>query len=237
MVLLVGVARVIGLEGHHIHSGNRRSGGTVGDTSAHGTGSMGKTYIRYLILQHRAVGTLVLHGNTVVVIDAGLWRFVGEEQVLIRTGHAVDGGPGIRRMLSQTAVNYIGLGGIGFLLLVDLPCELDHTGIYTLLGFKVDEERSLTDALLGSCHFAELDILYPAFHTVVTGLAAVERLFGIGHTCQGIHAALTLGMLRGGAVLPYVRGLVVTGNDGIDRLRLIVDKDLERMPEILRITV
>ena len=140
-------------------------------------------------------------------------------------------------MLSQTAVNYIGLGGIGFLLLVDLPCELDHTGIYTLLGFKVDEECSLTDALLGSCHFAELDILYPAFHPVVTWLATVERFLRIRHTRHVIHAALPLGMLGGGTVLPYVRGLVVTGNDGIDGLRLIVDKDLERVPEILRITV
>ena len=237
VVLLVAVARSIGLHRHHIHTGNGRAGRAVGDTSAHGTCGARKADVRDLVLYHRTVRTFVLHCDAIVVIHTGQRCLIGEQQVLIRTRHPMDSRPRIACTLRQAAVNDIGLGGIGLLLLVDLPGELDHAGIDTFLGIEIHEQRALTDTFLGSGYLAELDIVYPAFHAVGARLTTVDRLRRIGHTRSCVHTVLTIQMLLRGAVLPYVIGLVIAGNNGIDRLGLVVDKDLERVPEALRIAV
>ena len=120
VVLLRVFALAVRHRHHHFDTLHRRTRRTVGDTSRHGTGTLGKTDVGGFTIDDAAVGTFVLNSDAIVIVNARQCGLIGIEQILLVARQARQRLPCFILLFRTTALDDIGLG-INRTLLIHLP--------------------------------------------------------------------------------------------------------------------
>ena len=235
MVLYLGIARSTRATGLHIHIGHRAARCAEGDAAAHRARGLREADVGNVFTDGVAVFALILYRHLVVVIDARQRRVVGVHQVVLVARCTVERHPRLVILLCPPSLHDVGLGS-GVALLVHVPLQLHRAGVGSLRGIQRVEQRTGADgSLVQQYRSAEHLIADNALNAVVVRLTGVQRLLGV--VDGSVHAALPVSVLVGSTVLPSEARLLVCRSDGIDRLRLVIDINLELVAPVGRIAV
>ena len=221
---------------HHIDTLHRRTCRAVGYAARHGAGALGEAYAGHFVAEDRAVVAFVLHGDAVVVVNAGQCRLVGIEQIVFVARQAGQHLPCLLLLFGTASLHDVGLGIEGALL-VHMPRQLHRSLIAPLRGIERVELCSLADGLRVDGHGVEHSVANDTLYAVGLGGAGVQRLLGIGHARLRVNLVLSVAVLVSGSVLPLQQVLHVGGCECVDGVLLAIDIDTELVAEAFGIGI